>query len=103
MIALRMPPSEHVWPTGARAGRHIVPGFARFSCYRGDMAGIDEGLLDEKLAVVERAREWSPRLVSKLEALLHSADDGALHRINPMRFASERHVPPAEAIDLFLH
>jgi hypothetical protein len=65
--------------------------------------GIDETLLDETLGVVEKARDWSPRTVAKLEALLHAADDAALCRINPMTFARDRGVTTAEVIDLFLH
>jgi class 3 adenylate cyclase len=67
------------------------------------MAGIDEALLDEKLAELEQVRAWSPRLVAKLEQLLHTPDDAALVRMNPLAFARERGVLPAEAIDLFLY
>jgi class 3 adenylate cyclase len=67
------------------------------------MTAIDEKLLDERLAALEAARTWSPRLVSKLEAHIRSADDAALLRINPVRFAAEKGIGEDEAIDLFLH
>jgi hypothetical protein len=51
---------------------------------------VKEELLDERLAKLETARSWSPRLVSKLESHIRSADDEALFRINPFNFASER-------------
>ena len=66
-------------------------------------AAIDEKVLDEKLAALETARAWSPRLISKLEALLRHEDDFALFKINPIKFAAEKGVSEAEAIDLFLH
>jgi class 3 adenylate cyclase len=64
---------------------------------------IDEALLDEKLAVLERAREWSPRVVAKLEALLNTPDEAALLRINPLGFARDKNIATNEALDLFLH
>jgi class 3 adenylate cyclase len=67
------------------------------------MAAIDEKLLEERLTALESARSWSPRLVSKLESHIRSADDVALLRINPMRFAAEKNLAEDEAIDLFLH
>jgi class 3 adenylate cyclase len=67
------------------------------------MTDINEDLLDQRLAKLEAARPWSPRLVSKLETHIRSADDVALLRINPVAFASEKGLSEAEAIDLFLH
>ena len=64
---------------------------------------IDEKLLDDKLASLETARSWSPRVMSKLETHIRSADDDALFRINPFGFAAEKNIPENEAIDLFLH
>ena len=64
---------------------------------------IDEAVLDERLAVLEQARDWSPRTVAKLEALLHSTDERALLRVNPLSFARERNLSPGESLDLFLH
>jgi class 3 adenylate cyclase len=64
---------------------------------------IDERMLDERLAQLEAARAWSPRSVSRLEALVRTDDDAALFRINPLTFASERGLDEGEAIDLFLH
>lgn len=64
---------------------------------------IDESLLEKKLAELEQARAWSPRVVSKLEALIRGTDEMALFRVNPIRFAREKSISEAEAIDLFLH
>jgi class 3 adenylate cyclase len=64
---------------------------------------LDEKLLDEKLAALERVRAWSPRVIAKLEALLRVEDEFALFKINPLKFAAEKGVAEAEAIDLFLH
>ena len=63
---------------------------------------IDEKLLDEILTDLEKARSWTPRTIAKLESLIHSEDEFALFRINPIRFADEKKVSEAEAIDLFL-
>ena len=45
---------------------------------------IDEKLLDEILAGLEKARSWTPRTIAKLESLIHSEDEFALFRINPI-------------------
>jgi class 3 adenylate cyclase len=67
------------------------------------MVKINERLFDERLAALEAARAWSPRLVSKLESHIRAADDAALLRINPVGFAAEKGLSEAEVIDLFLH
>ncbi len=64
---------------------------------------LDEALLDERLAALEAAASWSPRVVSKLEALIRGGDDYDLFRINPLRYADEQVVEESEAVDLFLH
>jgi class 3 adenylate cyclase len=64
---------------------------------------VDERALDERLARLEAARPWSPRTVSRLEALIRTDDDAALFRVNPLAFASERGLDAGETIDLFLH
>lgn len=64
---------------------------------------IDEKKLEERLVALEAARSWSPRVVSRLEMLLRAGTDEALYRINPIQFATEKSIPEAEAIDLFLH
>ena len=64
---------------------------------------IDEKKLEARLVVVEAARSWSPRVVSRLEMLLRSGTDEALYRINPIEFAREKSIAEAEGIDLFLH
>ena len=64
---------------------------------------VNETLLDERLAALEDARAWSPRLISKLENHIRTADDLALFRINAFSFARERNLGENEVIDLFLH
>src|SRR5579859_3057867 len=60
-------------------------------------------LLESKLASLEKVKEWSPRLISKLEALLRTHDEFQLLRANPLQFAKEKNVTEQESIDLFLH
>lgn len=64
---------------------------------------LNEKVLDEKLALLESTRAWTPRLVSKLEALLRHQDDFALFKVNALKFALEKGVSENESIDLFLH
>jgi class 3 adenylate cyclase len=64
---------------------------------------VDEQALDERLARLEAARPWRPRVVSRLEALIRTVDDDALFRVNPFTFASQWDLDESEAIDLFLH
>ncbi|MGA8040359.1 MAG: DUF5939 domain-containing protein, partial [Acidimicrobiia bacterium] len=64
---------------------------------------IDESVLEDRLAALESARSWSPRVVSKLEALIRTGDDYDLFRINPIRYGTEQSIEELEAIDLFLH
>jgi class 3 adenylate cyclase len=64
---------------------------------------VNEKALEEKLAGLEAARTWAPRVVSKLEALLRGPDDFALFKVNPLRFAAQKSIDEAEAVDLFLH
>lgn len=63
----------------------------------------DTTFLDKTLAELESVRRWTPRTISKLEALIHSADPWALYRVNPIAFAKERGIAEPEVIDLFLH
>ena len=64
---------------------------------------VNEDALEGALAKVERARSWSPRVVSRLEHHIRTADDEALFRLNPLDWASQRGVDGYEAVDLFLH
>src|SRR5258708_28666076 len=64
---------------------------------------LNEDLLDQKLADLEKARSWSPRIISKLEAAIRTADDYDLLRINPLRYAKDSSMSEKEAIDLFLY
>ena len=36
---------------------------------------VDEKILDEKLGALEAARQWQPRVIAKLEALIRSGED----------------------------
>jgi class 3 adenylate cyclase len=65
--------------------------------------GINEALLDQKLAELEQARQWSPRVISKLETMIRTADDYDLFRINPLKYAADKTLSENEAIDLFLY
>ncbi len=64
---------------------------------------ISEDQLDAGLAKVEGVRNWSPRVMSKLESTIRTANDEDLFRVNPIRWALEKSVDEHEAIDLFLH
>lgn len=64
---------------------------------------INEQLLDQKLAEIEKGRAWSVRVIAKLEAAIRTAEDHALFRINPIQYAAEKGMAENEAIDLFLH
>jgi hypothetical protein len=63
----------------------------------------DVAFLDKALADLETARKWTPRTISKLEALINSDDPWATYRIDPVRFAAARGIAEQEAIDVFLH
>ena len=67
------------------------------------MSHLDDVLLDELLGSLESVRSWSPRVISKLENLIHAEDDYSLFRVNPIQFVAEKGIAEAEAIDLFLH
>jgi len=64
---------------------------------------VNESLLDSALARLEEVRVWSPRVISKLETFIRTADDAALFRVNPVHYAAEKGITESEAIDLFLH
>jgi class 3 adenylate cyclase len=63
---------------------------------------INEKLLDEKLGELEKAKQWSPRTISKLETQIRSGDDLSLFRMNPVKFGIEKNIPENEVMDLFL-
>ncbi len=64
---------------------------------------VHEAMLEERLTALEAAETWSPRVVSKLEALIRTAEGSALFRINPLRYAEDTGMEEQEAIDLFLN
>ena len=68
-----------------------------------DNRGINDELLEEFLTALEAARSWSPRVVSKLEALIRDGTGDDLFRINPLRYADTNDLEESEALDLFLH
>ena len=67
------------------------------------MTRINDHLLESKMTEMEQGRQWSPRVISKLETLIRSSDDQSLYRINPLSFARDRAIAESESIDLFLH
>src|SRR5574341_650142 len=64
---------------------------------------INEQILNDRLAALGRAREWTPGVVSRLETLIRAGADADLFRVNPVQFAAERGVAEGETVDLFLH
>jgi hypothetical protein len=60
---------------------------------------INEHILDKKLAELEAARPWSPRVISKLETMIRTAEDYDLFRINPIQYAAARGMTENEATD----
>ncbi len=64
---------------------------------------VNESALDERLALLEARRSWSPRVIAKLEGHIRSAEDEALFRINPLTFAREKNLAEDETVDLWLH
>jgi class 3 adenylate cyclase len=67
------------------------------------MASAMDALLEDRMTEIERARPWSPRVISKFETLIRDGDDRSLYRVNPLAFARDRAMTEPEAIDLFLH
>jgi len=67
------------------------------------LATLNEQVLEERLAKLEAARSWSPRVVSRLETLLRSEAEEAVFRVNPIQFGGDKGIAEAEAVDLFLH
>ena len=67
------------------------------------MTLIQEQLLESKMTGIEQARSWSPRVISRFEALIRGGDDLSLYRVNPLAFARDRGIAEAESVDLFLH
>lgn len=66
-------------------------------------SAVEEQRLDACLVALEQAKAWPPRLISRLENHIRTADDLGLYRINVFTFARERNLPETETIDLFLH
>lgn len=64
---------------------------------------VNDNYLEDILAKVERARIWSPRVISKLENSIRTASDDELFRLSPLQWAAQKNVDEYEAIDLFLH
>jgi class 3 adenylate cyclase len=64
---------------------------------------VNEEELEQRLGLVEMARSWSPRVISKLENAIRSYQDDDLYRFNPVRHAIQTGMAESEAIALFLH
>jgi hypothetical protein len=59
---------------------------------------IDESYLEDRLTALEAARTWSPRVASRLEALIRSPEESSLFRVNPIKFAHARNIDEREAV-----
>ena len=64
---------------------------------------VNDEPLEDMLGKVESMRSWSPRMISKLENSIRSAEDEELFRINPLAWAAQKNVDEYEAVDLFLY
>jgi class 3 adenylate cyclase len=64
---------------------------------------VNEEALEDTLGKVESMRNWSPRVISKLENSIRSANEEELFRVNPLAWAAQKNVDEFEAVDLFLH
>jgi hypothetical protein len=53
---------------------------------------VNDDNLEKTLAKVELARNWSTRVISKLESSIRAADDEDLFRLNPLSWASQKSV-----------
>jgi hypothetical protein len=47
-------------------------------------------LLDRETTEIEAVRAWSPRVTSRLEALIRSGEARTFYRVNPLAFARDR-------------
>ena len=57
---------------------------------------LDEAFLDEKLAELERAASWSPRIISKLETLIYVTEE-VYQAPGVSELLRELHVTPRKA------
>jgi class 3 adenylate cyclase len=64
---------------------------------------VNNDTLEKALAKIEGEHSWSPRVISRLENFVRTADDEDLFRVNPLQWAQGKNVDEHEAIDLFLH
>ena len=64
---------------------------------------VNDDYLEEILVKIEGVRNWSPRVISKLESCVRTADDEDLFRVSPLEWALQKNVDEYEAVDLFLH
>ena len=64
---------------------------------------VNDAVLEDTLGTMESMHKWSPRVISKLENSIRSADDEELFRVNPLSWAAQKGVDEYEAVDLFLH
>lgn len=64
---------------------------------------LNEQVLEAGLANLETSRSWSPRVISRLESFIRTADDFSLYYVNPLAFAKDKGIGETEALDLFLN
>jgi class 3 adenylate cyclase len=64
---------------------------------------INDDYFEDILTKIERVRNWSPRVISKLENFIRTANDEDLFRVSPLQWALQKSVDEYEAVDLYLH
>ena len=64
---------------------------------------VNDEYPEESLAKVERVRNLNPRVISKLENFIRTANDEDLFRVSPLQWAIQKNVEEYEAVDLFLY
>src|SRR5687767_2865266 len=84
-----VPPRSSEWSRIRRESLqpHIESCYLAQQLHSWGAAMVNEQVLDERLTLLEAARPWSPRVITKLEGHIRTADDEALFRINPLTFA----------------
>ena len=49
---------------------------------------VNDDALEDSLAKIEQVRAWTPRVISKLENSIRTANDEDLFRVNPLQWAA---------------
>lgn len=64
---------------------------------------LNDQVLESGLARLEGARSWSPRVISRFENFVRTADDFSLYYVNPLSFGRDKGIAEAESLELLLH